>query len=334
MSEAPVSQAPADPRTRRRRRLPTGLELLLIALVVVFLTRPLLAELTRGQVTQTFATIFVSIVLQAIPFLVFGVVLSGLIAALVPPRFMARALPRRPGLAVPVAGVAGGVLPGCECGSVPIAARLVASGTLPAAALTFLLSAPAINPVVIVSTAVAFPGQPMMAVARFVASLLTAVVVGLVWTRLGRESWTAAAKRRVFAGETRWATFRDTVRHDFLQAGGFLVIGGAVAAALQVILPRSFVSAVAGYEIVSALVLALLAVVLSICSEADAFVAATLTEFSLTSRLVFLVVGPVIDIKLYALQVGVFGKTFANRFAPLTFVVAVVVALVVGAVLL
>jgi uncharacterized membrane protein YraQ (UPF0718 family) len=82
------------------------------------------------------------------------------------------------------------------------------------------------------------------------------------------------------------------------------------------------------------LTLAVLAVVLSICSEADAFVAASLQEFSLTARLAFLVVGPMIDLKLFAMQAGVFGRRFALRFAPATFTLAVLVSMLVGAVLL
>lgn len=121
----------------------------------------------------------VSIVVQALPFLVLGVVLSGAIAAFVPASFWQRALPSRPSLAVPRGGVRrGAVLPGCECASVPVAGGLIARGVAPAAALTFLLAAPAINPIVIASTLVAFPNDPQMAAARFAASLATAVIMG------------------------------------------------------------------------------------------------------------------------------------------------------------
>jgi len=81
------------------------------------------------------------------------------------------------------------------------------------------------------------------------------------------------------------------------------------------------------------LTLALLAVLMSICSEADAFVAASLTQFSPTAKLAFLVVGPMVDLKLIALQAGFFGRRFALRFVPLTFTLAVTVSLVVGGVL-
>jgi hypothetical protein len=96
------------------------------------------------------------------PFLVFGVLVSGLIAAFVPAAVLRRLLPRRLVAAVPVAGMAGMMLPGCECASVPVSRRLMQQGVPPAAALTFLLAAPAVNPVVLVSTAVAFPGEPRM----------------------------------------------------------------------------------------------------------------------------------------------------------------------------
>jgi hypothetical protein len=235
---------------------------------------------------------------------------------------------------VGLAGLAGVALPGCECGSVPVAGRLVSRGVPPSAALAFLLSAPAINPVVVVSTAVAFPGRPMMVLARFTASLATSLIVGLIWLRVGKEAWVSRARRRLPASENKWAAFAETAHHDFLHAGGFLVVGGLTAATLQTVVPRSVLDSVASSGVLAVAVMATLAVVLAICSEADAFVAASLLQFSLASRLVFLVVGPTVDIKLIALQAGTFGRQFALRFAPLTFTVAIVSALVVARILL
>jgi uncharacterized membrane protein YraQ (UPF0718 family) len=102
------------------------------------------------------------------------------------------------------------------------------------------------------------------------------------------------------------------------------------AAALNVAIPSDWLQAVADRPVLAILALALLAVALSICSEADAFVAASLTQFSLTARLAFLVVGPMVDIKLISLQTGFFGRRFAWRFSPATFVVAVLVSVIVG----
>lgn len=112
------------------------------------------------------------------------------------------------------------------------------------------------------------------------------------------------------------------------------MIGAVFAATLNVAIDPAWTSAVATTPVVSVLVLAALAVVLAICSEADAFVAASLSEFSLTAKLAFLVVGPVVDVKLVALQAGTFGRRFASRFAPATFVTAVAVSAVIGWLLL
>jgi uncharacterized membrane protein YraQ (UPF0718 family) len=205
----------------------------------------------------------------------------------------------------------------------------------PAAAVAFMLAAPAVNPIVLVATAVAFPGQPQMVLARFLGSLGTSVLVGLVWSRVGGQAWVERARDRLAADDgPRWLTFTSAARHDLWDAGGWLVVGAAAAATLQVVVPRSLVAAVADRPVLSVLVLGGLAVVLAICSEADAFVAASLREFSLTARLVFLVVGPAVDVKLIAMQAGLFGRRFAARFAPLTFVAAVGCALVAAEVVL
>ena len=319
------------------RRGPAGdwaMILLSVLMVGLILARGRLGDLVEANAAlAAWLTVFVSIGLQALPFLVLGVVLSAAIAVLVPADALTRWLPRRPAAAVPVAGLSGLVLPGCECASVPIAGSLVSRGVRPAVALTFLLAAPAINPVVLVSTAVAFTGRWEMVGARFSASLLCAVVMGWLWLRLGRDGLIRVPARRS-SGHGRLADFVGAARHDLLHAGGFLVLGSAVAATINVLVPRAVLDTLAGSLLVSVLVLAVFAVVVAVCSEADAFVAASLSQFPPTAQLAFMVVGPAIDVKLFAMQVGTFGRQFATVFAPLTFVVAVASALVVGAVLL
>ena len=302
----------------------------------------LIALLVRNQFDQLgnedfrlWSTLFVSVVIQALPFLVLGVVISGLIAAWVSPELVEKYMPKKASRAVPAAGLAGLALPGCECGSVPIAGRLVNAGTPPAAALTFLLAAPAINPVVMVSTAVAFPENYSLIAARFLASLTAAILVGTWWANRNGEK---LLKSMVGGAHEHTApklnTFVDVAAKDLLHAGGYLVVGALAAATLQLIIPRSVINSLADSEWKSVLIFAALAVLLSICSEADAFVAAGLPQFSLTSRLVFLVVGPVIDLKLVAMHAGVFGRKFAMIFAPVTLVIAIVSAVIFGQVLL
>ncbi|MGW2327605.1 permease [Streptomyces sp. NPDC001700] len=317
----------------RERRFNSSLALTLLLVLVVALQGPVRGALS-APVMQSWMTVFVAVIVQALPFLVLGVLLSAVIAVFVPPSFFARALPGRPALAVPVAGMAGAVLPGCECASVPVAGALVRRGVTPAAALAFLLSAPAINPVVLTATAVAFPGEPRMVLARFVASLLVACAMGWLWQRLGRTDWMRPPAHPSLDGAGKGAAFWGSIRHDVMHAGGFLVVGAMAAATLKAVVPASWLHTAADNPVVAILALGLLAVVLSICSEADAFVAASLSQFSLTARLAFLVVGPMIDLKLFAMQAGTFGRGFALRFAPATFAVAILVSALVGAVLL
>ena len=324
-------RSPVSTTAPRRPRLPeAGLTLVTVLIVAAVALRPALTGLLANPAAANWATVFVAIAIQAVPFLVLGVAVSATIAAFVPPGAIARMLPRRAALAVPTAAAAGAALPGCECGSVPVAARLVASGVTPAAAFAFLLSAPAINPIVLVSTAVAFPGSPEMVLARLLASLAAAVAMGLLWIALGRDDLLAPARSRTAPAGSRPAVFLATAQHDFLQAGGFLVIGAAAAATMQTVLPRGLVDSIAEPGLLSVLVLAGLAVLLSLCSEADAFVAAGLKQFSLTARLAFLVVGPMVDLKLFALQAGTFGLRFAWRFSLATFAVATTSAALIG----
>jgi uncharacterized membrane protein YraQ (UPF0718 family) len=330
----PPRPAPMEQAGRRAAAWrPGSVEVFVVLAVSAVVARGWLIGHTASPRVLSWLTIFASIVIQATPFVVLGTVASAAIAVLVPPAFFARALPRRPALAVPVAGVAGVVLPGCECGSVPIAGALVRRGVTPAAALAFLLSAPAINPVVLVATSVAFPGQPRMVVGRLAASLLASIGMGWLWLRLGRADWLRPKDRPELADLRRGAAFLAACRADMTQAGGYLAVGAVTAATLNVAVPPRWLHAVAGHPVLSVVALSLLAVVLSICSEADAFVAASLTQFSLTARLAFLVVGPMVDAKLFAMQAGAFGRRFAVRFAPATFAVAVLSAVAVAAVL-
>ncbi|MFJ9821599.1 permease [Streptomyces sp. NPDC101151] len=335
-TERDLTPPPGEPPGREGhegRKLSSPLILTMTLLLAVLAQSPIRGALGT-PLMQSWMTVFVAVTVQALPFLVLGVLLSAAIAVFVPPSFFARALPSRPALAVPVAGLAGAVLPGCECASVPVAGALVRRGVTPAAALAFLLSAPAINPIVLTATAVAFPRNPEMVLARFLASLLVACAMGWLWQRLGRTDWLRPPAHGAHEGATRAEAFWNSVRHDTMHAGGFLVLGAMAAATLKAVAPATWLRTAADNPLVSVLALAVLAVLLSICSEADAFVAASLTQFSLTAKLVFLVVGPMIDLKLFAMQAGTFGRTFALRFAPATFALAITGAVVTGTVLL
>lgn len=326
-SDAPESK-PA------RRRAVTSLEILCGVLVLALVGQQWLADQLAVPAIQTGATVFVAVCVQALPFLVVGVLISGAIAAFVSADLLRKLLPKKALFAVPVAGVAGVALPNCECAAVPVARRLIQQEVPASVAVTFLLAAPAVNPIVLVATAVAFPGEPRMVLARFLGSMATAVAMGWIWARFGKMEWFAErALRRLPEhphNRDRWGVFFETARQDLVDAGGFLVIGGLTAAVLNVVVPRSWINTLGEQMLLGIFVMAVLAVVLALCSEADAFVVASLSTMPLLPRLVFLVVGPAIDIKLFALQAGTLGRKFAVRFAPMTFAVAILCAVVVG----
>ncbi|MEU6508392.1 permease [Streptomyces sp. NPDC046942] len=332
-----VPVAPVDPPVRRVRPWPHGAALAIAAGAVAV---QLLAgtEWLDQPAVQAWRTVCLAITVQALPFLLLGTALSGAINAFVPAELFTKVLPKRPALAVPVAGVAGAVLPGCECASVPVANSLIRRGVTPAAAFAFLLSAPAVNPVVLTATAVAFPGNPAMVAARLFASLATAAVMGWLWLWLGQEKWLRPVLRQRHTGHrrggSRWNEFRLGFQHDFLHAGGFLVLGAMAAATFNVAVPRAVLDTFSGSPWLSVLFLAGLAVLLAVCSEADAFVAASLAGFSPTARLAFMVVGPMVDLKLIALQAGTFGRAFAWRFSTATTAVAVAASALIGGALL
>ena len=207
----PSPPSPSAPQVDERRSAVDRQALLvLVLLAAAFLLQRLLAPMVDGAAFQTWATVFFAIIVQSIPFLVLGIVLSGLIAVLLSEKMVARVMPRRTALAVPVAGIAGVALPACECAVVPVANSLTRRGLPSAVALTFMLAAPAINPAVLVSTAVAFSGRVDMVSARFLASLMTAVLIGWIYV------WAAEKFPRLNLPDIR------PTRHHAVEGGGWL----------------------------------------------------------------------------------------------------------------
>jgi len=309
-----------------------------VIVAVLALAAGLLRILEPGRIPwiQASLIVFGSLVVQAMPFVLVGALASAAIEVFVPVNALERLarLPRP--LQLPAAALAGVAFPICECGSVPVARRLAARGLTPSAAVTFMLAAPVLNPVVIASTFVAYRARSSlwtMVIGRFALGMLVAVVVGWV---VGSRSKDEVLRPRsdearavlVEPGppEARWRRFFFHTGSDFLFMGRYLLIGAAAAAMVQTFLPASFVSTVAGTPVLDIAVMMGLATVLSLCSESDAFVAASFVQFGPGAQLAFLVSGPMIDLKLGALYAG----TFRRGFLPML-VVTVFATTLVGA---
>jgi hypothetical protein len=214
---------------------------------------------------------------------------------------------------------------------------------MPSAAVTFMLAAPVINPVVIASTFVAFRGRSSVwAVVggRFVLGAVVAIAVG--WA-LGRRSADELLKPHpeethehlleIGRPETRWRRFFVHLGNDFLFMGRYLLLGATIAAAIQTFLPASVLTSVADLPVLSVVALMALAVALSLCSESDAFVAASFAPFGVSAQLGFLVFGPMVDTKLLAIYAGTFRRGFVRLVVIAAAATTLVGALWIGVLL-
>lgn len=297
-----------------------------------------IADPERYAWVQSFFVIFGSLLIQALPFVLIGALAASLIEVFVPLGTLEKLarLPRP--LQLPAAGLAGIAFPICECGSVPIARRLIQKGLMPSAGVTFMLAAPVLNPVVIASTFFAFRGRSSlwtMVIGRFTLGLLVAIAVGWVVGARSKDELLRPraddehhAKHVLELGppEARWRLFFVHLGNDFLYMGRFLVLGATIAAMVQTFLPASIIGRVATTPVLDVVVMMGLAFVLSLCSESDAFIAASFVQFGPAAQLAFLVSGPMVDFKLSALYLGTFRRGFLR-----TLVITVAAATFAGA---
>jgi hypothetical protein len=311
-------RAPARrPRQHDRSGPPVAWVLVMLAGVAVLVR---LADPASLPWLRNLLIVFGSLVVEAMPFILLGATVSAAIEVLVPASAFARIalLPR--GLQLPAAAAAGVAFPVCECGSVPVARRLAAKGLAPSAAITFMLAAPIVNPVVVASTFVAYRGRDtvwIMVLGRLALGFVVAMTVGWVLGRLRsgellRAGTDIVEAHEVDESEPRWRRFFGHLTGDVVFMARFLILGAALAAAIQTFVPRSIVDSVADLPVISLLAMMALAFVMSLCSESDAFVAASFTAFGPASQLAFLVFGPMVDLKLAALYAGTYRKGFVR----------------------
>ena len=301
--------------------------------------------------------IFQGLLLEAIPFLLLGVAIAGLARWLVPQKAWIGKLPRNPLLAPITGALMGFALPACECGNVPVARRLIASGAPMGTAFGFLFAAPVLNPIVLASTWAAFPNQPWLLIGRPLAAFLLAVLLSVLLVQLPDSQLLEAAlleERRMSqplaslgllernsgligtplpieqprsAQRERIGDVIDQSSREFLDLLALLVLGCIIAALVQTWIPRSWLLAVGSAPTASILALMALAVVVSVCSSVDAFLAlgfaAQVTPGALMS---FLLLGPVVDLKL----VGLFTVLMRPRAIALTAVAASLGVLLIG----
>ncbi len=297
-------------------------------------------------------TLFLSLLVEAIPFLLLGVLLSSILLIFIDEQWLIAKVPRNPVLGAFVGSCIGFLFPVCECGNVPVARRLIMQGVPIPVAIGFLLAAPTVNPIVIWSTWIAFHDRPEIVILRVVFSLLIATIVGCIFSvqtdlkpilqpaismgmlrtepisnrvpslldggdfMLGGAG-TATRRMSVDLLQSRpqpkkslrenFNLLLDNVVQELRELGGVLVLGSAVAAAIQTLTPRELIVSLGEGPIISIIVMMILAGSISICSTVDSFFALSFAAtFTSGSLLAFLVFGPMFDLKSIGLMLSIF----------------------------
>ena len=294
-------------------------------------------------------TLFLSLLVEAIPFLLLGVFLSSLLLIFIDERWLIAYMPKHPVLGAFAGSCIGFLFPVCECGNVPVARRLIMQGVPMPVAIGFLLAAPTVNPIVIWSTWIAFHDRPEIVVLRVVFSLLIATIVGYVFSvqtdlkpilQPAIALGTIRAQSKISTGSSlldggdfmlgsggvaakrmtqdliqppqkslraNFDLVLDNVIQELRELGGVLVLGSAVAAAIQTLTPRELIVSLGEGPILSIVVMMILAGSISICSTVDSFFALSFAAtFTSGSLLAFLVFGPMFDLKSIGLMLSIF----------------------------
>lgn len=293
-----------------------------------------LADLPEPSRLGDILMAFLSIVFEGAPYILVGTMFSGFIDAFLPAKLLDRVLPKNKVLSTLMAGFLGLVFPVCECAVVPVIRRLVQKGLPLSCAVTYMLSAPIMNPIVAISTLTAFKefsglswataGNATMTIARLSLGYLVAVIVGLVVLRFKpgqvlRESVASkiegAGAEDGGHGHTHGASFNGKLVHalrttmrDFLDTAMYFSIGVIITSAFNTQVNQAILNTVAGNEWLAIPSIMGLAMVLSLCSTSDAFIAAPMAAFSMAAKLAFLVFGPMMDIKLLFMYSSVFKR--------------------------
>lgn len=291
---------------------------------------------TTMQDITIFAMAATSIVMEAAPFLLLGSLIGAVIEVLVSEETLLRFVPRSPVGQVAAGLFSGMLLPTCECGIVPVAKRLLLKNVPPRAVIPYMMAAPVVNPVVIGSTLFAFQGDMTVVLWRVVMVVVPAMCLGYVLGEatprvvlkpqpIDLQQFSEVEEKHAHAhehgegcacgcGTVEGNRFKAVLFHtgaEFLSMGRFLVFGAVVAAGFKTFLPPEILQLFVGHGWLAVGGLMLLAILLSICSEADAFVAASFASFPLSAKVAFMAIGPMVDLKLIPMFFAVFNKRVA-----------------------
>lgn len=334
----PLPRHPGPGATVRARGWLIGAGVLVLALGVRAVTGEGENWSLPGRV-QDFLTLSISVIIESLPFVVLGIVLSIAVQHWLPAGFVVRFLPRNAVLRRVCISFIGMLLPVCECGNVPLARGLVLRGFTAPESIVFLLAAPILNPITIVTTYQAFGWNDGILVGRIVGGFLVANLLGWVFSRHPAPERILTER---FAAQCRMPDPHEHGNGRFADSVGMFVaetstmlpalfLGAGVAGLVQVAVPREVLVTLGQNPLLSILAMMALAFVISICSNVDAFFALSLgSTFMPGSIVAFLVFGPMIDLKMIALMRTTYTRTAIAQISVLVAASTIVIGLTVN----
>lgn len=277
-----------------------------------------------------FYTVFISILIEGIPFILIGSFVSALIQIYVSKEFIIKVFPHNIFLSCIIAAFAGIVFPICDCGTIPVVKGFIRKKVPTAACITFLLSAPIVNPIAIISTMYAFEDMKSVVIYRIFSGIIIAILIGLIMHFFTRDNPNilktntdplscecSICSDSYEDSKASIDTLRNIFFHtsdEFFNIGKFMIMGAFISSIFQTIVSFDRNLYFPNDNRTSLLIMILLAFLLSVCSTSDAFIAkGFLKLFSLNSVMGFLVVGPMLDIKNTLMLFGNFKKTFVLK---------------------
>lgn len=282
--------------------------------------------------------IFLSIIIEALPFVLIGSVISGFIEVYITPDTVHRYLPQNKVLRILFGTFIGFLFPSCECGIVPIVNRFLEKKVPTYTAVPFLATAPVINPIVLFATYTAFGNSIRFALFRALGSILVALVLGIFWGFISSESILKVQRQtrheHDFSDVKGWKKVGYALIQaidEFFDTGRYLVFGCLFASFVQVYVPTYILTRIGHNSLTAILLMMVLAFLLSLCSEADAFIGASLlSSFGFAPVMAFLVIGPMIDVKNLLMMKQHFTTRFILQFISLISLVILTYCLVIG----
>ncbi|AGM99163.1 permease [Streptococcus iniae] len=290
-----------------------------------------------ASVLQWFA-IFLSIIIEALPFVLLGTIFSGAIEVFVTPDRVQHYLPKGKVARILFGTFVGFVFPSCECGIIPIINRFLEKKVPSYTAIPFLATAPIINPIVLFATYSAFGNSLRFLFLRLLGAIVVAVALGILLAFFADDTILKETASPMhyhdYSSDSFWKKVYLALVHaidEFFDAGRYLIFGSLIASAMQIYVPTRVLTTIGHSPLTAILIMMLLAFILSLCSEADAFIGASLlSTFGVTPVLAFLLIGPMVDIKNLMMMAKSFKKTFIVQFVGVSTSIIIVYCLLVG----